>query len=68
MGERRRLRLSPWVEAHHARTTAAIEALECAPPEEREARRRDLEALRDETVAMIKRNRAELMRLLDGAN
>lgn len=67
MSDERRLRVSPEVEANHARTTALIEALECAPPEEREARRRDLEDLRDETIAMIKRNRAELMRLLDGA-
>lgn len=66
MSDERMVRLSPEVEANHARTMAAIEALECAPPEEREARRRDLEGLRDETIAAIKRNRAELMRLLDG--
>lgn len=66
--DQRKLTLSPAVQAFHERTNAALAAFEAASPEERAARLRDLEALKDECITQIERNHDAMRRLLEGEN
>jgi hypothetical protein len=63
--ERRRLGLSPEVQAFHEKVEAALAAFKAAPPEEKLKRRQELEALTAEGAAQIRRTQAAVLALLD---